>query len=335
MNCKCFFKCIGNWLIRRHNNKTLYIIGNGFDLHHGLKTSYFDFSEYLQQKDSELYNTLESYIDFPTEDNSLWSKFEENLANLNLDEIFNDYSLFLPDIASDDFRSRDMHTFPDIMEDLCESLTTNLLQNFLEFIQSIEYSKSVDGLLINLKKKSNFLTFNYTPTLEKIYGIESQRINYIHNSAFYGSEPIILGHEIEPKSFEEKPPENLSEEELEQWYGNFDYSIDTGKENLLKYFERTYKPSNEVINNNMHFFENLGCINEVFVLGHSVSKVDLPYFEELKKHIRKKAKWNVSFYNYDSIKNIKLNLNSIGVTNINFFELAHILINNQQTRLKL
>lgn len=29
--------------------KKLYIIGNGFDIHHGLKTQYRDYKEYLKQ----------------------------------------------------------------------------------------------------------------------------------------------------------------------------------------------------------------------------------------------------------------------------------------------
>ena len=40
--------------------KTLYIIGNGFDLHHNLPTQYSDFSKYIQEKNVELYNTIEN-----------------------------------------------------------------------------------------------------------------------------------------------------------------------------------------------------------------------------------------------------------------------------------
>ncbi|MBR4597312.1 MAG: hypothetical protein IKO42_02815 [Opitutales bacterium] len=34
----------------KENFQTLYIIGNGFDLHHGLKTSYNDFKDFLEKE---------------------------------------------------------------------------------------------------------------------------------------------------------------------------------------------------------------------------------------------------------------------------------------------
>ena len=39
-------------------NDKLYIIGNGFDLHHGLKTSYDDFRENQAKKSPDLWKLL-------------------------------------------------------------------------------------------------------------------------------------------------------------------------------------------------------------------------------------------------------------------------------------
>ena len=36
----------------------LFIIGNGFDLAHGLKTGYTDFKEYLGEHNKPLFNTI-------------------------------------------------------------------------------------------------------------------------------------------------------------------------------------------------------------------------------------------------------------------------------------
>jgi hypothetical protein len=60
----------------------LYIIGNGFDLHHGLLTSYSDFEQYLKVNDVRLLDNLNKYY-FLNNSKSLWSHFEENLANLD------------------------------------------------------------------------------------------------------------------------------------------------------------------------------------------------------------------------------------------------------------
>ena len=61
----------------------LYILGNGFDLAHGLKTRYSDFRDYLAKKQrnkiSSLLDTLESVYD----QDKLWSDFERALGNPN------------------------------------------------------------------------------------------------------------------------------------------------------------------------------------------------------------------------------------------------------------
>lgn len=42
--------------------KTLYIIGNGFDLHHGIPSSYKAFGEYLRRSDAKTYEVVEKYF---------------------------------------------------------------------------------------------------------------------------------------------------------------------------------------------------------------------------------------------------------------------------------
>ena len=58
----------------------LYFIGNGFDLHHGLKTSYLNFrDDYIKKKSSVLWNDLlDIYGDAPQNDNLWWKDFDEN-----------------------------------------------------------------------------------------------------------------------------------------------------------------------------------------------------------------------------------------------------------------
>jgi hypothetical protein len=56
--------------------RKLYIIGNGFDIQHGLKSRFRDFKEYLDSKAGNLAEKLEEYFD----GDALWSDFEETLA---------------------------------------------------------------------------------------------------------------------------------------------------------------------------------------------------------------------------------------------------------------
>jgi len=259
--------------------KRLYIIGNGFDLHHELRTSYWDFSEYLKENDSELYYLLDSYTYYPATEESLWSKFEENLANLEINDILSDNTDRLPDYASDDFRDRDRHVFPDVMDGYHSKLTIGLLEIFKRFIQDVEVPKKAFGYKIELDKSASFLSFNYTDTLQRLYNIDKDKIVYLHNSAFE-SDDVILGHGTDPKKFEEKkplPPDGLTEEQLEQWHDehdDWDYSYDTGKVTIMRYYRDTFKPTNEVINNHSSFFEKIGDAPRVHSIGKNAASLE-------------------------------------------------------------
>ena len=150
----------------------LYIIGNGFDLHHGLKTSYYHFANYLKSKDSELYSILESYISYPNSDKDLWSRFEENLSNLDTDEILSEHSDTLLNYTSDDFRDGDRYIFPDTMDNYYQKLTDGLFEIFQNFIQDVEFPSIASELKLEID--ANFLTFNYTNTLEQLYNVDKK-----------------------------------------------------------------------------------------------------------------------------------------------------------------
>ena len=62
------------------DENTLFIIGNGFDLCHGVKSSYYDFANFLKSHGGKsLKNTLETCLIA----DDLWGNFEANLAHLN------------------------------------------------------------------------------------------------------------------------------------------------------------------------------------------------------------------------------------------------------------
>ena len=66
-------------------NKTLYILGNGFDLHFGLKTLPSDFCEILKSYDiyNEVVKADEVLLGYGVD----WSQYEESLAEMDLEEI--------------------------------------------------------------------------------------------------------------------------------------------------------------------------------------------------------------------------------------------------------
>ena len=65
-------------------NNELYVIGNGFDLHHGLNTSYYAFSKYLKENDNELYyKVVETFYKYDLEgyktDSNFNNMFDDGL----------------------------------------------------------------------------------------------------------------------------------------------------------------------------------------------------------------------------------------------------------------
>jgi hypothetical protein len=291
----------------------LYIIGNGFDLHHNLKTSYYNFRDYLKNHNREIYDLLEQYLCCSDD---LWGDFEESLAKLDTDELYCDNSNLLPNIESDDFREHDWYVFPDEMERIYDKLTTELVETFKDFISE---AMSVDDLEI-LKHKidvdinARFLCFNYTDTLERIYHIQRKNINYIHNSIKDSSENIILGHSIDPSKFILKIKD-------EDYY----YPYDEGRLTLNNYFETMHKPTGKIIEENRSYFNSLSNTNKIYVLGHSISKVDIPYFEKIVQIINRNVEWILSYYKEEEIETFKNTLKNIGVSSkINFVRLEDL-----------
>ncbi|QPI44536.1 MULTISPECIES: AbiH family protein [Pectobacterium] len=50
----------------------LYVIGNGFDLHHGLDTSYFTFGFFLRSCQHDLYDSLPPVISLADRSSDLY-----------------------------------------------------------------------------------------------------------------------------------------------------------------------------------------------------------------------------------------------------------------------
>ena len=65
----------------------LYIIGNGFDIRHGLPTGYKHFKSYVAKNDQELYDAIEEYM--PAGDE--WNELESALGEIDYELILARY----------------------------------------------------------------------------------------------------------------------------------------------------------------------------------------------------------------------------------------------------
>jgi hypothetical protein len=310
------------------DGKTLNIVGNGFDLYHQLTTSYQEFAFYLQKNQEELHRLLHQYIGLPwlEEDNHEdhwnqdWSNFERNLAGLDIEYVLDDHSDLAANPSAEDFRSRDWHHYEHEMQRIVELLTDSLNIEFRSFINAVHIPNVPEVQLLELERSTKYLSFNYTNTLERVYRINHERINYIHGKANDEYSEIILGHGFDPNAFQAPkidPPDHLDPEEIEDWYRNgedgYEYSRDQAENEVMTYFFRSHKSVDEIIDQNLGFFKSLSDTEVICVIGHSVSDVDLPYFEKVFEIIEEGVKWVVTYYSKEGMNSTYENLLSIGI----------------------
>lgn len=145
------------------NKRLLLIIGNGFDLFHGLKTKYSDFRNYISKRGSDDLKVKQFIDDFqseflPSGTDSLWNDFENSLCHIKLAET----NL---SISKDELNDR-INKVCNVQND-----ASKYLQLWLnDEVKNQPINKSRPLSVILSKYKSNLddlfvLNFNYTDTI--------------------------------------------------------------------------------------------------------------------------------------------------------------------------
>lgn len=291
----------------------LYIIGNGFDLYHNIKSSYLDFKDYLQQHDPELFDTIDEYLFYAgqerPDDNNLWYKFEENLSNLDDDKLREMASNYLTAYGDEDWRESDNHNYSYEIGNVVEALTKQLRKRLAEWAFTLKVP-ATNQKSLPIDKDAKFLSFNYTSTLEDKYN-PSTKILHIHGKADTPDSNLILGHGTPPPP----PPqintrENMSDEDSQIFYEEHlsdDPRIYEGEDEIQSYWENSFKDTSNIIAQNQTFFNNLDDVDEIHVIGSSWSSIDLEYFKEISTQTPN-AKWIVSYHRQKEFEKIRNNL---------------------------
>ncbi|WP_413505743.1 bacteriophage abortive infection AbiH family protein [Photobacterium phosphoreum] len=259
----------------------LYIIGNGFDLHHGMKTSYESFKFYLQRKHTLVFDTVDKFLSI----DERWSDFEEALGNLDVDHLENDASNCLASYGDDDWSDSGHHDYEYELTKNVEALSLELYEHFCEWINTVDIPNN--STLLNLKSHAQFLTFNYTQTLTELYSIPDSNVLHIHGSIDDPSNEIVLGHGWAPED-RTQLTSHIDE--------NTDTRIASGYQIVDKYFSRTYKSTNSAIKQNERFFSSLSDLRDIYILGHSMSYVDFEYFRIIVSQVNSETNWYISFH---------------------------------------
>lgn len=326
---------------------TLFIIGNGFDLMHGVPSSYYHFRDTLG-RNNEIRETLEFYI----RAENLWGDFENNLAYLDRELVLSSIDFWLEymdvlDVDDDDFSLSSFYVTQDLTTTPIVTLMEELPKRFRRWIKSLKNDgkRSLPDTL--LKKEARFITFNYTEFLETLYGIPQKSIVYIHGDRRDTKNVLILGHghdtddvyeewfnaNKERKEFQPKWDEKdkydrndnpvylayFSDEEVTgNWHSEMRYHAITQTVGRIEgYYEDAAKKTKDVLEKNRDFFKSLVDITNIVVIGHSLSYVDEPYFREIIESNLEADKicWYFSWFSLADLKRV---LNFASKMNIEF-----------------
>ncbi|WP_276766743.1 bacteriophage abortive infection AbiH family protein [Gemella morbillorum] len=274
--------------------KNLFIIGNGFDLAHKLPTRYSDFKNYLTKKfpsadtkyvyvpestidqdGNEVYNKTE-VVSFLLKiiseiEGNEWNNLETTLGMIEYDDYF---SLF--ELRDDNKEYHTVYNNEDTAKNILGAVYM-IKEFFSDWIKEVDITDAQPYIKMkNLFDNYNalFINFNYTETLEKIYGIKD--VCHIHGTQ--GSD-IIFGHGST---------------------SNFDYYEQnfTGAEEYMEELQNSLKKdTKQAIEKHKYFFDKLSEVERIYSYGFSFSDVDLVYIEEICKRINtKKVIWHLNSY---------------------------------------
>ena len=299
----------------------LFVIGNGFDSAHGLPTSYDEFRQYLcdtymdgECEDDcipmvptitmgpkgedicdmeEVASFLVYLISIAEPDGSKWSDLETSLGRLDYSEAF--------EILPEEFDSdgdinywRESYNNEDMASNLY-TVVSYVKDFFSEWVEEIDIgmAKVKLGFLSLIGSEDIFLTFNYTETLEEIYGVNEERICHIHGKR---GEHIMFGHGNAVDHSDEYMRKNI------------------GSENALAELDCFLKKDTEqALKEHKNFFNGIDDkITEVYSMGFSFSDVDLIYIKEICSKLSSDVVWYLNDFKPSDIPTFHAKLRKCG-----------------------
>ncbi|MCT7670090.1 MAG: bacteriophage abortive infection AbiH family protein [Lactobacillus iners] len=273
--------------------RTLYIIGNGFDLHFNLKTKTDNFENYL--KNQTIYNGVDNASDVFNSYGVNWYEYEQSLNDIDLDEIESQNEI-KPDYLSDRESDRDggIVNMQMYVGSLSEAIRSALEQMVISANEDA-LVLSEDFLAPKLFEVGDaILTFNYTSTIEILFEVpDSVPIFHIHGCYEQGT-PLVFGYRNNQNSYVKTWPD-MDED-------NWDYYVAQQREVVYDFYSSLEKKLE--IDKLVSFLLKCGKMDRVVVLGHSMSPVDYEYMEKVDATLNPRI-WEISYYNENDIHRVQ------------------------------
>ena len=286
--------------IEQQNNSTLFIIGNGFDIASDIKSSYLDFKQWLKDKaDNELIDSMDRFF---SNQRDVWGDIEKALGEYDEDSILDEC---VPSGEIDyDHPTSSIAAVEDSPDWFFKPILEKLTESFEEWVNSINIMDVKK--ILELPMEGLYLTFNYTETLEKIYGIPESNILHIHGSRLT-DKAYIFGH----NTF--RNPDEAYNDDNKMFY------IQEAWRKIIEWMNEFVKDSAAIIHTNQSFFNGLSDIKQIIVYGLSFSEIDWPYLDEIIRQTGKDKPWFISYHDNKDSEQIKLFVQKSGLKNVKTF----------------
>lgn len=258
----------------------LYIIGNGFDLHFGLKTKTEHFLECL--KNQPLYNEVSNALDVLSYYGINWNEYEQALSYIDLDELEFQNEI-QPDYLSDRESDRDngICNMQMYVDSISEALYTALEQMTANADAEVRKLSAKIGKTTLFQSGDSILTFNYTSTVEHLFTVP-KNVPIFHIHGFYSANSkLIFGYKSNANGY------------TANWSEADDYYIARQRETVYEFYEKWRKHLK--IEELRSFLQNCKSVDRVVVLGHSMGAVDAKYMELIEECLHPMS-WEISYH---------------------------------------
>ena len=273
----------------------LYIIGNGFDLHHGLKTSYSDFREKEAKNSQRLWPLLQDIFGSIVNQDMWWCNFEEMLGEIDYKHLTNSYN--------------GMALGPSKVKNLFKGTIPPL---FSKWIRSMEQEIADTPPLLSdvIDPSALYFTFNYTMLLETAYHINSENVWYIHHSIKEETKKghLVVGHDSDNSK--------LFKDYLDPQKNNVINRQDVANTIIFEAVKGAKGVKNRIIRHKDDFARLYSHVDHYVSMGFSFNDIDMPYIEEIvnvNKNISE-AKWELYWHSKGEEETMRKKLQELGVS---------------------
>ena len=275
-------------------NKKIVIIGNGFDLAHNLETKWSDFRNYLEIYDSDLFCLLNQNAS-----EKLWSDFEKDLGHFNLNRFYENQLKNFDCIKNDEDDGNSHHKANQIRHRE-NQIIDGIKKTLNDWILSIDTTADALPNVAKILDHAKIITFNYTSTLEETYNIAKSDIIYLHGKA---TENLRSSSQ---KDWEDDPIPEIVVGHGEKVFPTdiTEFAYSASDKIVLGEVEEDHRDIllelRKDTSQYMHRITDCLCqaetYDELFIIGHSLSDIDAPYFNTISSYTNSNTKIFTTFH---------------------------------------